>query len=542
MRPVIASRGSHSATDASLFFPDNISLPMYILGEVSKYANQIAMIDGETGQQYRYDNLQTDSIRVANSFFRLGLRKGDVVCLYGSNTPEMLHIFCGVTAIGGVISPAMAQLSTVELKNQLTDSRAKFLITTPECVIRAKAAAEKCGEIQEVIVLGQAEGCRPFSDLIKNARLSFPDIYINPSKDIALMPYSAGISGKPKSVLLSHYNLISAIEAMRQPNFMQFESGKDHSIMVFPMTHATGLVVGFGLSLVQGATVVTLKRFEPRSYLQAFHKYKGTFTMATPSMLWSLNNHPFSKEINLSSLQTVFSQCAALDPYLTEQLTEKLNISQIRQGYGLTEACGVGLATPIDNWKSGSVGIPIPGMEIKILNPSTREELPAGKEGEICLRGPSVAKQFGKARNENERMLLEDGWLRTGDVGVCDPDGHYRIVDKIKPLIKYKGCQVSPEEIEDLLLNHPAVLDVAVIGLPDGEAGEIPTALVVKQRDVDAKELQNFINDHCASFKQLRGGIKFHPEIPRLPDGSISRRMIRDWFMEFHSIRAHQAN
>lgn len=539
LRPSV--RKCHS-TGASLTFPKNIPLPLYLLGEASTYGDQVAMINADTGQKFRYDNLQGDSIKVSNSFFRLGLRRGDVVCLYGSNTPEMLPIFCGVTAIGGIISPAMTQMSVVELTNQLRDCRAKFLITTPECVIRAKAASEKCDNIQEVIVLGQAEGCRPFSDLIKTAKLSFPDISIEPSKDIALMPYSAGISGKPKAVLLTHYNLISAIEALRQADFIPFEPGKDHNVMVFPVTHATGIVIGFGLSLIQGATIITLNRFEARSYLRALQKYNGTFTMTTPSMLWHLNNHPLLKEMDLSSLQTVFSQSAPLQPCLVEQLTKKLNIPHIRQGYGLTEACGVGLATPISDWKSGSVGVPIPGMEVKVIDPNTREELSAGKEGEICLKGPSVAMQFWKSYNENENLLLGDGWIRTGDIGVCSAEGHYTIVDKIKPVIKYKGCQVSPEEIEDLLLNHPAVLDAAVIGLPDAEAGEVPTALVVKQRNVDAKELQNFVSENSASFKQLRGGIKFHPEIPRLPDGSISRRMIRDWFLEFHPLHARRAN
>ncbi|CAI9730627.1 probable 4-coumarate--CoA ligase 1 [Octopus vulgaris] len=523
-----------SLHNGSFSFPEDIAFPMYLLSKTSDFEHQTALINGETGQKFSYESLQKDSIKVSNSFFRLGLRKGDVVCLYGSNTPEMLHILCGVTAIGGIISPAMAQMSVGELVSQLRDSQSKFIVTTPECVIRAKEAAKRANGIQETIVLGQAEGCRPFSDLLRSASFTYPDVHINPRKDTALLPYSAGLSGKPKGVMLTHQNLISAIEALRQPDYITFEAGKDHNVMVFPLTHASGLVMGFGISLVQGATIVTLNRFEARSYLESFQKYKGTFTMATPSMISSFNSHPLVQETDLSSLKTIVSQSGYLNSNLIQQLSEKLKGVNIRQGYGLTETCGVGMATPASNIKNGSVGVPVPGMEVKLIDSKTKTDTTNERKGEICFRGPSVTSKFWKHRDNNEEMLLEDNWLRTGDVGTCDSEGHYTIVNTIKTLIKYKGCQVSPEEIEDLLLQHPAVLDVAVFGLPDKEAGEVPTALVVQQRKVDQKELQNFVQDNAASYKQLRGGIKFHTEIPRLPDGTISRQKIRDWFLEFH--------
>ncbi|GAB1601437.1 4-coumarate--CoA ligase 1-like [Argonauta hians] len=514
--------------------PKDITFPKYLLGENSKFGNRTALINGETGQKFSYQDVLINSIKVSNSLHRLGLRKGDVVCLYGSNTPEMLNVLCGVTAIGGIVSPAMAQMSVGELVNQLRDSQAKFLVTTPDCVIRAKQAAKRTNNIQEIFVFGEAEGCRPYSHLLRTNCDSYPDVKLNPCEDAALLPYSVGLSGKPKGVLLTHQNLMSAVESLCQPGLMTLESGKDNNVMVFPLTHTSGLVMGFGISLVQGATVVTLNRFEARSYLDTIQKYKGTFTMATPSMLFLLNSHPLIETADLSSLQTVVSQSAFLDPSLLDQLSEKLNGAIIRQGYGLTETCGVGMVTPLEAPKRGTVGVPVPGMDIKLIDPESKTDQTDKNAGEICFRGPSVASQFWKQNHANE-MILNDNWLRTGDIGSCDSGGHFSIVNSVKTLIKYKGCQISPEEIEDLLLQHPAVLDVAVFGLPDKECGELPTALVVQQRNIDQKELHNFMHDNAASYKQLRGGIKFHTEIPRLADGSINRHKIRDWYLEYHN-------
>ncbi|XP_063426050.1 probable 4-coumarate--CoA ligase 1 [Mytilus trossulus] len=505
----------------------NISITEYILKDINKYRKFTALINGITGQETTFDQLESEIISTATGFKNIGLQKNDVVCLYGTNRPEFAHVFCGVTANGAILTIANSQLTADELATQLCDTSTKFIVTTPDCVTKAINAKVKVPSIKEIIVIGYSEFHRNFSDLIETKTNQFPDVNINPDTDTALVPYSSGTTGLPKGVLLTHKNLVAELCQLRHPTIIPFVSGEEKSISCLPMVHIAGLMIGMLNPMSQGAATVVLPRFEAESYLKAIQNFRGTFSLIAPPLVNFLAKDPMVSKYDLSTLHTPYSGAAPLSKTLTEQMVHRLKLQGVRQGYGMSETSGAIFTDPVGCYKYGSIGKPVPNTISKLVDIETGETITkAFESGEIWACGPQITKGYLNNEEATRRSITEEGWIKTGDIAYYDDDGHYFVVDRLKDIIKYKGYQISPTYLESILLSHEAVLEAAVIGVPADVFGEVPKAYVVLKSHAEATEIQKYINERVSPYKKLRGGLEIVDEIPKLPSGKILRRKL----------------
>jgi len=337
------------------------------------------------------------------------------------------------------------------------------------------------------------------------------------------LPYSSGTTGLPKGVMLTHYNLIANL---RQMDGLEYFHQGDTLLCVLPLFHIYGLVVVLNMGLHQGATIVTMPRFDLEQFLSLIQKYRVTLSHIVPPIVLQLVRNPMVENYDLSSLKMIFSGAAPLGAELTRECMQRVGCS-IRQGYGMTETSPVTHSSPPnpDDMKLGSVGTAAPNTECKLVDPASNEELGPNQEGELWVRGPQVMKGYLNNPEATARTIDGDGWLHTGDIGYADEDGHFFIVDRVKELIKYKGFQVAPAELEAILLSHPAVADAAVIPCVDEEAGEVPKAFVVLKGEASAEEIMAFIAERVAPHKKIRY-LEFIPQIPKSASGKILRRVL----------------
>jgi acyl-CoA synthetase (AMP-forming)/AMP-acid ligase II len=351
-----------------------------------------------------------------------------------------------------------------------------------------------------------------------------PAATVDPRRDLAVLPYSSGTTGLPKGVMLTHYNLVANI---LQSSCVMTALDEDSTMLgVLPFFHIYGLVVIMNLGLYRGATIVTMPRFELEACLEAIQKYRITYANVVPPMVLALAKHPAVDKYDLSSLRGVFSGAAPLGENVAAAAGARLGCPVI-QGYGLTETSPVTHVTRVDSERIrvGGIGPPIPNTEAKILDVSTGAELGPGQEGEICVRGPQVMRGYLNRPEATAAMIDPEGWLHTGDVGYVDEEGCFFVVDRVKELIKYKGMQIAPAELEAVLLAHPAVADAAVIPVPNEEAGEMPKAFVVLRGEATAEQIMAFVAERVAPYKKIRC-LEIADQIPKSPSGKILRRVL----------------
>jgi 4-coumarate--CoA ligase len=339
-----------------------------------------------------------------------------------------------------------------------------------------------------------------------------------------VLPYSSGTTGRSKGVVLSHDNLTANIEQCK--HILDYDSD-DVALAILPFFHIYGMQVLMNGLLANGVTIVTMPRFDLEEALTIVQEHKVTWFFAVPPIVLALAKHPLVDQYDMSSVKVVFSGAAPLSGELGEEAEARLGCSVI-QGYGMTELSPVSHATIPGQGRSGSSGITVSNTECRIVD-LEGNDCDVDADGELWIRGPQVMKGYLNNPEATAETIDADGWLHTGDVAHFDSDGHIYIVDRIKELIKYKGFQVPPAELEGLLLTHPAVADAAVIGILDDEAGEIPKAFVTLKPGASATgtEVQEFIAGQVATYKQIRL-IEFIDEIPKSASGKILRRELRD--------------
>jgi acyl-CoA synthetase (AMP-forming)/AMP-acid ligase II len=327
-----------------------------------------------------------------------------------------------------------------------------------------------------------------------------------------------------KGVVLTHRNLVANVLQTQAP----LDIREDETVIAaLPFFHIYGMQVIMNTSLAFGATIITMPRFDLEQFLQLHQDHSITRSYVAPPIVVGLAKHPIVDNYDLSALEQMMSGAAPLSAELALEAGERLGCEVI-QGYGMTELSPVSHITPKGQFKPGSVGVTAPNTETKIVDPMGNE-LGVGEDGEVCVRGPQVMPGYLNNPSATAATIDDDGWLHTGDVGHIDEDGHLYIVDRLKELIKYKGFQVAPAELEALLLTHPAVADAAVIGVADDEAGEIPVAFVVLKdgQDVSDTDIMEFVAGQTANYKHLRR-VTFTDTIPKSPSGKILRRILRD--------------
>lgn len=510
-------------------FPDvtvpEVSLTDFVMRDAAQRLDKPALIEGPTGRVITYGELAQSIREVAAGLAARGFGKGEVFGILSPNVPEYGIAFHAVATLGGINTTVNPLYTANEVAHQLKDAGARFLVTVPQCLEKAEQAAE-AANIEELFVFEQpgfdTNGATPFSALFLKGGTP-PKVSINPLKDLVALPYSSGTTGLPKGVMLTHHNLVAN---MCQMVGLEYFTGEDTLVCLLPLFHIYGLVVVLNMGLHSGATIVTMPRFELEPFLETLQKYDVTMAHLVPPIVLALTKHPVVDNYKLPKLKTIFSGAAPLDDSLTRACMERLGVD-IRQGYGMTETSPVTHSSPPEreDVKYGAVGVPAPNTECKLIDLETGDELGPNQEGEVCVRGPQVMRGYLNRPEATAATIDQDGWLHTGDIGYADEDGHFYIVDRAKELIKYKGFQVAPAELEALLLTHPDVADAAVIPCPDDECGEVPKAYVVLKGGATAEEIMDFVSARVAPHKRIRD-IEFIDKIPKSPSGKILRRLL----------------
>jgi acyl-CoA synthetase (AMP-forming)/AMP-acid ligase II len=510
-------------------YPDvevpDIPLTPFVLGRAGELSDRAALIDGPSGRVLTYGALAAQVRALAAGLAGRGFGKGDVFAIYLPNVPEYAVAFHGVISTGGAVTTINPLYTVDELADQLKISGARYLLTIGPFLDTALEAAARAG-VGEVFVLGDGDGASPFASLFDSSG-DWPAVSIDPARDLVALPCSSGTTGLCKSVMLSHRNLVA--------NVLQSEAahpigGEDRLMGVLPFFHIYGQTVIMNMGLHLGATIVTMPRFDLEQFLGLIQEHRLTFAHLVPPIVLALAKHPLVDRYDLSSLHTVLSGAAPLGAELERACAKRIGVAII-QGYGMTEASPVTHVRPLDDTSHpGSIGPTLPSTESRIVTPDGGgQDAPPGENGEIWIRGPQVMQGYLNDPEATARTLDAEGWLHTGDIGHVDQDGFFYVVDRLKELIKYKGYQVPPAELEAILVTHPAVADAAVTPHPDEEAGEIPKAFVVLKPDADAspEDIMAFVAERVSPQKRVRL-VEFISEIPKSASGKILRRVLVD--------------
>ncbi|HEY6777684.1 MAG TPA: AMP-binding protein [Thermoleophilaceae bacterium] len=498
-------------------------LSSFALRHSPRLGDKPALIDAPSGRAISYRELAPLVRRAATGLAARGFRQGDVMAIYAPNLPEYAVVAHAVLSLGGVLTTANPLYTPAELTKQLLDSRARAIVTVPPFLDAAREAAAEA-RCRELYVIGEAPDATPFGALLEHGEEP-PEVRIDP-EDTAALLYSSGTTGVPKGVELTH----AAIVANLIQSAAGLDCGEDDTIVaVAPYFHALGFAVLLNTGLSAGATVVSLPRFDLEAFLRAIQDHRATGTVIVPPIALALARHPVVDRFDLSSLRFAGCGAAPLGKEVEQKCAERLGCL-FHQGYGMTEATA-SIAIPRvaepELHVYGQAGILVPGTEARVVDPVSGADLGTRGTGEILIRGPQLMRGYLGRPDATAETIDADGWLHTGDIGRVDEHGRVFITDRIKELIKYKAHQVAPAELEALLCTHPAVAAAAVIGAPDEEAGELPTAFVVANGEVSDDELMSWIAERVAPHKRIRR-VERIDAIPCSPTGKILRRELRE--------------
>jgi acyl-CoA synthetase (AMP-forming)/AMP-acid ligase II len=504
--------------------PDQ-TLTEYVLAGAEARGGKNAIVDGPSGRALTYGALPGLVRRATRGLSLRGFGKGDVFALHCPNVPEYAVAFHGVASLGGINTTINPLYTPEELRRQLNDAGAQLLLTIPPFLESVQEGVRDTG-VEEVFVLGEGDGATPFSALLDDDG-DPPEVDIDPATDLVALPYSSGTTGLQKGVMLTHENLVANIEQSLAGLGGLRES--DVIMGVLPFFHIYGMVVVMSLTLRVGSTVVSMPRFDLPQFLGLVQEYRATGAYLVPPIVLALAKHPVVDDYDLTSLRWIMSGAAPLGKDVAAAASDRLGCLVV-QGYGLTETSPVSHVSSLEAGKSkpGSVGPPVPNTECRVVDVSSGEDVGPGGGGEIWIRGPQVMRGYLNQPDATKACLDDEGWFHTGDIGRVDEDGHFSIVDRLKELIKYKGHQVAPAELEALLLTHPKIADVAVVPRADDEAGEIPKAFVVLREELSENAVMEFVAGRVAPHKKVRA-VEFVDRIPKSPSGKILRRVLVEY-------------
>jgi acyl-CoA synthetase (AMP-forming)/AMP-acid ligase II len=492
--------------------------------------DKVAVIEPEAGgREWTYATLEDQSSALAASLADLGIRPGDRVALWIKNSVEYILSFYGILKAGGIVVPASTHYSEREVIHQLQVTEAAGIITTEERLLQAPQIKTGAFGLRFVIsdetANPSASGHISFSSLLTVKTRMDRSVEEDRFDSLAVLPFSSGTTGLPKGVMLTHSNLLHNLYQVVEAHKV---STNDIMLNQLPFFHIYGMTVLMGTAIKAGAVQVLASRFRPADeFLSLFQKYRPTLFFTVPLILQEFCHHPGISDMDWSALKYINTGGAPLSPELQKRFTDLTGVPVI-QGYGLTESSPTTHVTPLDGIKLGSIGTPVSLTEHRITDPISYEELRTGEVGELWVRGPQIMKGYYKDQLATAETLI-DGWLRTGDLAREDEDGHIYIVDRLKELIKCKGFQVAPAEIEHVLLGHEDILDAAVIGEPHLNLGETPVAYVVRRDGsvVSPEKVIEFAASGMAKYKRL-SKVVFTDAIPRSPSGKILRRVIKE--------------
>ncbi|XP_058465901.1 luciferin 4-monooxygenase-like [Malaya genurostris] len=508
---------------------DCSSLGSLILKRLSENGKDEAFIDAISGESIRYDQLLECVLILSHRLRSCGIGKGSVVAIMSENSNKFPIAALGTICSGAVVLPLNPSYTETELNHILS-------LTNPQLIFASTKA------LHTLLSIHSQHPCIKqfisFDNCVINHKIilfdkfvehtdSYPVTASDPvllKDDVTLMVLSSGTTGFPKAVQLTHYNVMTVIAYMREdPRYTQL-SVPIRLLGLLPFYHVYGFMLTLNVACNHYPMVV-LPRFEPDLFLRSIQNHQITMANLVPPLMVFLAKHPAVDNYDLSSLRAILCGAAPLSKHIEDQVLKRLpHVQSVRTAYGMSET-SLGVLSKVND-KAGSVGRVHKTSWVKIVD-NSGNSLGPYEVGEICVKGPLVMKGYYRDAEATNQSIDEQGWLHSGDTGYFDDEGDFFIVDRIKDLIKYKGFQVAPAEIESVLLSHEAIRDAAVVGLPDDNCGELPVAFVVQTDKLSEDQIKQFVESKLSPQKHLRGGVYFVNEIPKTGSGKILRRELR---------------
>jgi acyl-CoA synthetase (AMP-forming)/AMP-acid ligase II len=479
-----------------------------------RYPDRVAFSNPE-GASYTFAELWANSGRLARLLQEKGVKKGDTVGIYAPNCIEYPLIMHGIMRAGAIATTLNPLYREREVEHQLSDAAAVAVFCPAANLAVVEEARQHLPALMHVFEIESLPA------LLKGVSSEPAPVAINPKEDLAVLPYSSGTTGLPKGVMLSHFNLTSNIRQLLATGMITSYS---KLLDFLPFYHIYGMIILMNGGIAAGASQIVLSRFDPEQAMSIIERERLTNLYLVPPAVLALANLPAPERFDTSCLQLVMSGAAPLPPEVGARASSVLRC-QVIQGYGLTEASPLTNVNPVNRAKPLTVGPPVPDTLEKVVDLESGKELGPGEVGELLVYGPQVMKGYWRRPDATAETITPDGWLRTGDIVSMDEEGYVTILDRLKEMIKYRGYQVAPAELEGLLMEHPAVADAAVIPKPDTESGEVPKAFVVLRQGMDAsaEQIMRFIEERVAPYKKLRE-VEFVGSIPKTASGKILRR------------------
>ncbi|CAK7346063.1 unnamed protein product [Dovyalis caffra] len=515
-----------------------ISLPQTDFLDVTTFISsrphhgKTAFIDAATGRHLSFKDLWKAVDSVATYLYDMGIRKGHVILLLSPNSIFFPIVCLSVMSLGAIITTTNPLNTPREIAKQIANSKPSLAFTTPELVSKLTESNSNL----PIILIDDETNTSPktkagilttLSEMVKKEPSGSRVRERVNQDDTATLLYSSGTTGESKGVVSSHKNLITMVQTIVER--FRLNEGDHKFVCTVPMFHIYGLAAFATGILASGSTIIVLSKFEMGEMLSTIEKYGASYLPLVPPILVALINgaDQVGARYNLSSLKFVLSGGAPLSKEVIEGFSEKYPGVTILQGYGLTESTGIGASTDTleESRRYGTAGLLSPNTEAKIVDPESGKALPVNQTGELWLRAPTVMKGYFSNAEATSSTIDSEGWLRTGDLCYIDDDGFIFVVDRLKELIKYKGYQVPPAELEALLLTHLEISDAAVIPFPDEQVGQFPMAYVVRKAgsNLSEKAVMDFVAGLVAPYKRIRR-VAFIAAIPKNPSGKILRK------------------
>ncbi|XP_043723011.1 4-coumarate--CoA ligase 2-like [Telopea speciosissima] len=517
-----------------IYIPNHLPLHSYCFQNISEYSSRPCLINGPTGQVYTYADVELISRKVATGLSKLGIQQGQVIMILLPNSPEFVFTFLGLSYRGAITTTANPFYTSAEIAKQAKATNAK-LIVTQACYVEKVRNFSQENDIKIVCTDSAPEDCLNYTELTQLDENELPTVNINP-EDVVALPFSSGTTGLPKGVMLTHKSCITSVAQQvdgENPN-LNFHC-EDVLLCVLPLFHIYALNSVLLCGLRVGAAILIMPKFEICTLMEFVQKYKVTVASLVPPIILAITNCTVIDNYNLSSIRLVKSGAASMGKELEDAFRAKIPNAKLGQGYGMTEAgpvlsMSLAFAKEAFDIKPGACGTVARNAELKVINPETGASLPTNQAGEICIRGAQIMKGYLNDPEATERTIDKEGWLHTGDIGYVDEDDEIFIVDRLKEIIKYKGFQVAPAELESMLLTHPKISDAAVVPMKDEAAGEVPVAFVVKSNGYDVTvtedEIKQYISKQVVFYKRINR-VFFIDAIPKSSSGKILRKDLR---------------
>lgn len=529
------------------------TLPQILKNAATEYPKNKAI--HFMGKEITFKELYKDTMILSAYLQELGVKKGDRVAMMLPNIPQTVISFYAILQTGAIVVPVNPLYQEKEIEFMMKDSQAKVLITLDLLYIKVKNVQAQTN-LEHVIVTSikdflpfpknvvypfiqaKEQGYSPnitpsntthlFASILQYRNATPLEVSLNFEEDIAILQYTGGTTGFPKGAILTHQNLISNTTMCRQWLY-KMEKGKEKLLGIMPLFHVYGLMTVMVLSVMEIYTMILLPKFDATTALKTIHKQKPTIFPGAPTIYIGLLNHPDIEKYDLSSIKGAISGSAPLPMELIEKFQQKTG-GKIVEGYGLTETSPVTHVNFLWDHEvvKGSIGVPWPGTDAAVFSLETGKPLAPGEIGELGIKGPQVMKGYWNNEEETNKVL-KDGWFLTGDIAYMDEKGYFYIVDRKKDIIIASGFNIYPREVEEVLYEHPAVLEASVVGVKDSYRGETVKAFIVLQKDAKLtdKELNEYMRSKIASYKVPRL-YEFREELPKTAIGKVLRRQLKE--------------